>query len=62
MLFHPGTFANPERPDLQGLYLRILEFASQARARNLLPSDIIRVAAQESAGCGSSDAEGLNVV
>ena len=23
VLFHPGTFANPERPDLQGLYLRI---------------------------------------
>jgi hypothetical protein len=62
VLFHPGTFANPERPDLQGLYLRILEFANQARARNLMPSDIIRIAAEESDGYGSSDAEDLDVV
>ena len=48
VLFHPGTFANPERPDLEGLYLRILEFANAARARNLMPSDIIRIAAKES--------------
>jgi len=47
VLFHPGTFANPERPDLEGLYLRILEFASDARARNLIPSDIMRIAAEE---------------
>jgi len=47
VLFHPGTFANPERPDLERLYLRILEFASEARARNLMPSDIIRIAAEE---------------
>jgi hypothetical protein len=47
VLFHPGTFANPERPDLDGLYLRILEFANEARARNLMPSDIIRIAAEE---------------
>ncbi len=47
VLFHPGTFANPERPDLEGLYLRILEFANEARARNLMPSDIIRIAAEE---------------
>jgi len=46
VLFHPGTFANPERPDLEGLYLRILEFANEARARNLMPSDIIRIAAE----------------
>jgi len=50
VLFHPGTFANPERPDLEGLYLRILEFANAARARNLMPSDIIRIAAKESNG------------
>jgi O-antigen/teichoic acid export membrane protein len=54
VLFHPGTFANPERPDLQGLYLRILEFANEARARNLMPSDIIRIAAEESNGHGPS--------
>jgi O-antigen/teichoic acid export membrane protein len=46
VLFHPGTFANPERPDLESLYLRILEFANEARARNLMPSDIIRIAAE----------------
>jgi hypothetical protein len=62
VLFHPGTFANPERADLQGLYLRILEFANQARARHLLPSDIIRIAAEEDGGCGTSDAEELNVI
>ena len=50
VLFHPGTFDNPERPNLQGLYLRILEFANQARARNLMPSDIIQIAAEESDG------------
>jgi O-antigen/teichoic acid export membrane protein len=59
VLFHPGTFANPERPDLEGLYLKILEFANGARARNLLPSDIIRIAADESSGRGSSDAKEL---
>ena len=48
VLFHPGTFANPEQPNLEGLYLRILEFANEARARNLMPSDIIRIAAEES--------------
>jgi len=62
VLFHPGTFANPERPDLEGLYLRILEFANAARARNLMPSDIIRIAAKESNGDGSSDAKELDVV
>ena len=46
VLFHPGTFTNPEKPNLQGLYSRILEFASEARARNLMPSDIIRIAAE----------------
>ena len=50
VLFHPGTFANPERPDLEGLYSRILEFANEAGARNLMPSDIIRMAAEESSG------------
>jgi O-antigen/teichoic acid export membrane protein len=50
VLFHPGTFANPERQDLEGLYLRILEFANEARARNLMPSDIVRMAAEE---CGA---------
>jgi len=48
VLFHPGTFANPERQDLEGLYLRILEFANEAHARNLMPSDIIRMAAEDS--------------
>jgi hypothetical protein len=62
VLFHPGTFANPERPDLEGLYLRILEFANAARARNLMPSDIIRIAAKESNGDRSSDAKELDVV
>jgi len=62
VLFHPGTFANPERPNLEGLYLRILEFANEARARNLMPSDIIRIAAEESNGRGSSDAKELGVV
>ena len=62
VLFHPGTFANPERPDLEGLYLRILGFANAARARNLMPSDIIRIAAKESNGDGSSDAKELDVV
>jgi hypothetical protein len=61
LLFHPGTFANPERPDLEGLYLRILEFANEARARNLMPSDIIRIAAEEGNGYGSSDAKELDV-
>lgn len=56
VLFHPGTFANPERPDLEGLYLKILEFANEARARNLMPSDIIRIAAEESSG---HDSKGL---
>ncbi|WIM13730.1 polysaccharide biosynthesis C-terminal domain-containing protein [Enhydrobacter sp.] len=46
LLFHPGTFANPEKPNLEGLYMRILEFAHEARARNLMPSDIIRIAAE----------------
>jgi O-antigen/teichoic acid export membrane protein len=50
VLFHPGTFANPERQDLDGLYSRILEFAHEAHARNLMPSDIIRMAAEESGG------------
>ena len=59
VLFHPGTFANPERPDLEGLYFRILELANEARARNLMPSDIIRIAAEESSGYGSSDAKVL---
>jgi O-antigen/teichoic acid export membrane protein len=59
VLFHPGTFANPERPDLEGLYFRILELASEARARNLMPSDIIRIAAEESSGHGFSDAKEL---
>jgi hypothetical protein len=59
VLFHPGTFANPERRDLEGLYLRILKFANEARARNLMPSDIIRIAAEESSGRGSSDAKEL---
>jgi hypothetical protein len=62
VLFHPGTFTNPERPDLQGLYLRILELANQACARDLLPSDIIRVSAEENGGCVSSDAEEPNVI
>jgi O-antigen/teichoic acid export membrane protein len=62
VLFHPGTLVNPERPDLEGLYLRILEFANAARARNLMPSDIIRIAANESNGDGSSDAKELDVV
>ncbi|HJQ57911.1 MAG TPA: polysaccharide biosynthesis C-terminal domain-containing protein [Vineibacter sp.] len=52
LLFHPGTFANPERPDLKGLYLRILEFATEARARNLMPSDIMRIAAESAVATG----------
>lgn len=48
VLFHPGTFANPERRDLEGLYSRILKFANEAHARNLMPSDIIRMAAEKS--------------
>jgi hypothetical protein len=59
VLFHPGTFANPERPDLEGLYLRILKLANEARTRNLMPSDIIRIAAEENSGHGSSDAKEL---
>jgi len=62
VLFHPGTFANPEQPNLEGLYLRILEFANEARARNLMPSDIIRIAAEASNGHGASDAKELDVV
>jgi O-antigen/teichoic acid export membrane protein len=59
VLFHPGTFSNPERPDLEGLYFRILQLANEARARNLMPSDIMRIAAEESSGHGSSDAKEL---
>jgi hypothetical protein len=59
VLFHPGTFANPERPELEGLYLRILEFANAARARNLMPSDIIRIAAEEYGNDRSSDVQEL---
>ncbi|MBV8193146.1 MAG: polysaccharide biosynthesis C-terminal domain-containing protein [Alphaproteobacteria bacterium] len=44
VLFHPGTFANPERPDLEGLYKKILEFAKAGRVRNMMPSDILRIA------------------
>jgi O-antigen/teichoic acid export membrane protein len=59
VLFHPGTFANPERPDLEGLYFRILELANEVRARNLMPSDIVRIAAEEGSGHRSSDAKEL---
>jgi len=59
LLFHPGTFANPERPDLEGLYLRILELANEARARNLMPSDIVRIAADADSRNRSSDANEL---
>jgi len=59
LLFHPGTFANPERPDLEGLYLRILELANEARARNLMPSDIVRIAADPDSRNRSSDANEL---
>jgi len=59
VLFHPGTFSNPERPDLEGLYFGILQLANEARARNLMPSDIMRIAAEESSGHGSSDTKEL---
>lgn len=63
VLFHPGTFANPERPDLDGLYLRILKLASEARARHLMPSDILQMAAAEKTDSqGSSGGEGLDTV
>jgi hypothetical protein len=41
--------------------MRILEFANEAHARNLMPSDIIRIAAEESNGPRSSDAKELDV-
>jgi len=62
VLFHPGTFANPERPDLAGLYARILGFANEAHARNFMPSDIMRIAADESNRDGSFDIKELDAV
>ncbi len=44
VLFHPGSYSNPEKPNLRGLYLKILEFLHERGARNLIPTDVIRIA------------------
>jgi hypothetical protein len=44
LLFHPGTFANPEKPALTGLYARVLQHLRENGARNYLPRDIVRIA------------------
>jgi len=44
LLFHPGTFANPEKPALTGLYARVLQHLCENGARNYLPRDIVRIA------------------
>jgi len=42
--FHPGTFANPEKPALTGLYARVFQHLRENDARNYLPRDIVRIA------------------
>ena len=37
LLFHPGTFANPEKPALTGLYARVHQHLRENGARNYLP-------------------------
>jgi hypothetical protein len=44
LLFHPGTFANPEKPALTGLYARVLQHLRENGVRNYLPRDIVRIA------------------
>lgn len=54
MLFHPGSYDNPEHPRLQGLYDIYLEYFSKGRYRNLTAAelgDLIRAPVKlESAG------------
>lgn len=40
MLFHPGSFQNPEMPSLHGVYERCLEHFSSRRYRCFLPGEI----------------------